>query len=460
MSGFNNKYYCSVSQCKSSSRRPSCKGISFHNFPKKNERKVLVQTRLGSEKYMDRRQAWMYVLKIRKTLSKNMKVCSLHFTKEDFSQTSAKRFLKKNVVPSQNLPGMPVEQDAREKQNIEISKRRNERKERNDPLHVNQCESIISDPTTHSAHDVEAAHALLDLARTHAEVDETILGTILNESPILLRSSRDAEIQVDVPKVFTLCEFLKTPASLKFFTGLSNFRILDCIVHLVNKVHKDKRSRRLTARERIIMTFIKMKLDMSYVCLGILFNISNEMCKLYFIEMVQILSSVLKPTIYFPSSDENRANMPYCFKNFRNVRIILDCIEIFVQKPKCLCCRIKFYSQYKSSATVKFMTGVTPAGTICFVSEPYGGRASDKAIFEQSGVIQKLDPGKDAIMIDKGFMIEDMCAAHRIQLIRPPFLKKKKTVECRRSLFESGNSCCKGSYREKLPENQSFQDPA
>jgi hypothetical protein len=47
------------------------------------------------------------------------------------------------------------------------------------------------------------------------------------------------------------------------------------------------------------------------------------------------------------------------------------------------------------------MTCVSPGGLLTFVSKGYGGRASDKCIFEQSGVINKCEPYIDAIMVDK-----------------------------------------------------------
>lgn len=99
-----------------------------------------------------------------------------------------------------------------------------------------------------------------------------------------------------------------------------------------------------------------------------------------------------------------------CFKNFKICIVVLDCIEIFLQKPSCLCCRIKFYSQYKKSTTVKFMTGVSPGGLITFISGSCGGRASDKLIFAESDLIKKLTPNRDSIMVDKGFLIDNVCA--------------------------------------------------
>ena len=60
------------------------------------------------------------------------------------------------------------------------------------------------------------------------------------------------------------------------------------------------------------------------------------------------------------------------------------------------------------------MTGVSPAGLITLISNSYGGRASDKLIFEESKLINGLSPNRDAIIIDKGFLIDGICATHKI----------------------------------------------
>lgn len=67
------------------------------------------------------------------------------------------------------------------------------------------------------------------------------------------------------------------------------------------------------------------------------------------------------------------------------------------------------------------MTGVSPGGLLTFVSKAYGGRTSDKHIFEESGIINLLEPHIDGVIVDKGFLIDEICGRHFIKLVRPSF---------------------------------------
>ncbi|XP_046402574.1 uncharacterized protein LOC124168400 [Ischnura elegans] len=106
------------------------------------------------------------------------------------------------------------------------------------------------------------------------------------------------------------------------------------------------------------------------------------------------------------------------------VRAVLDCTEIRISKFKCLKCRILSYSHYKGGHTLKYMVAVTPAGLISYISAGYGGRASDKKIFEESRVLNMLEPYLHDIMVDKGFLIKQSCQDNCIGVIHPPFLRK------------------------------------
>lgn len=139
------------------------------------------------------------------------------------------------------------------------------------------------------------------------------------------------------------------------------------------------------------------------------------------------LGNSLKRAVYFPSKEEISKNISTCFEEFKNVSLVLDCTEIKVQKPSNTCDQLLMYSFYKSKFTVKYLTACTPGGVLAYVSPGYGGRASDKAIFEQSPIIQHANVDNE-IMVDKGFLIDDICTEHGIKLVRPPFLKKKKQL--------------------------------
>lgn len=241
------------------------------------------------------------------------------------------------------------------------------------------------------------------------------------------KSSRNEWIQVSSGDLmWNFSSSIKNEKQLNSLTGIQNFRMLDDFVRLISEIYPDKRQHKLSIKERVLLVFMKLKMSVKFVVLSFLFAVSPTTAKNTFTEYIAYLANILRNCIQWPSSEEVSMNLPRCFENFQSVRVILDCTEIPVQRSACLSCRIRFYSHYKGMQTIKFMTGVSPAGLITFVSSCYGGRSSDKAIFEQSKIIEKLERSKDSIMVDKGFLIDHICESHGIQIIRPVFLRNKK----------------------------------
>lgn len=113
---------------------------------------------------------------------------------------------------------------------------------------------------------------------------------------------------------------------------------------------------------------------------------------------------------------------------FKDTIAVLDCTEIGIKCFGCVNCKTDSYSQYKGRHTAKFLVCVSPDGTIIDISQAYPGRCSDKFIFNNEKIIQKLVPTEDAIMVDKGFTIEDECRNHAIKLYRPPFLRNNQQL--------------------------------
>ena len=73
------------------------------------------------------------------------------------------------------------------------------------------------------------------------------------------------------------------------------------------------------------------------------------------------------------------------------------------------------------------LLGITPQGTISFVSECWGGRVSDKFLTENSGLLQKLLPG-DIVLTDRGFDIAESVGTMQARLHIPAFTRGKSQL--------------------------------
>lgn len=122
--------------------------------------------------------------------------------------------------------------------------------------------------------------------------------------------------------------------------------------------------------------------------------------------------------------------MPQCFQfSFGNrVTVIIDCFGVFTNRPSNLYARAQTYSSYKSHSTVKILIGITPQGSISFVSQAWGGRTSDKYPTDNCGILNKLVPG-DLVMADRGFTIHESVLMQRAELVIPAFTKGRDQLD-------------------------------
>ncbi|KAF2892070.1 hypothetical protein ILUMI_14103, partial [Ignelater luminosus] len=248
--------------------------------------------------------------------------------------------------------------------------------------------------------------------------------TVFSRTPLEIKKTyEDKGVQVNTYDDFTsygIEKLMDSDYKCRILTGVINLAVFQVLVATIAKVEIKKTTLNSTQKVSMLM---KLKLDLSFSGLAVFFNISSNTARSYFYCTVQQASVILKPLIKFPSKEEILSNMPICFNDFRSTRVILDCTEISIEESKCLRCRIRSYSNYKGTHTVKYLIGIASSGLITFLSKGYGGRASDKAIFNAEHLIDQLDPG-DAIMVNKGILIEKECMEKFVKLIYPPFLKR------------------------------------
>ena len=76
---------------------------------------------------------------------------------------------------------------------------------------------------------------------------------------------------------------------------------------------------------------------------------------------------------------------------------------------------------------MKLLIGISPSGCVTFLSPCWGGRASDRVITVQSGLLDKFFPG-DVVLADRGFTMKDDFALKGVQLLVPAFTRGKKQL--------------------------------
>ena len=193
----------------------------------------------------------------------------------------------------------------------------------------------------------------------------------------------------------------------------------------------------LTLFQQFLVTIIKLRLNLCDQDLAYRFGVSQSTISKTFRKWINLMYIRLKQTIKWPSHEEVLKTMPSSFRrDFKRCICIMDCFEVFCERPSDLMARAQTYSQYKHHNTVKFLIAITPQGVVSFVSKGWGGRVSDKHLTENCGILNYLQPG-DQILADRGFTVQDSVGLYCAEVKVPPFTKGKKQL----SRLESDTAC-------------------
>ena len=215
----------------------------------------------------------------------------------------------------------------------------------------------------------------------------------------------------------------------KFYTGIPKFSLLMHVLNLIAPHIKRNTQNALSQFQEFLLVLIRLKLNSPLQDLAYRFNLSVPTAHRIFDRWIHVMSVRLKFLIQWPEHEELQATMPVVFqRNFgKKVAVIIDCFEIFTERPSSLIARAMTWSNYKNHNTVKFLIGVTPQGVISFISKAWGGRVSDKYLTENSGFLRKLLPG-DIVLADRGFDIADSVGFYQARLHIPAFTRGKKQL--------------------------------
>lgn len=223
--------------------------------------------------------------------------------------------------------------------------------------------------------------------------------------------------------------FTNDDKKVRDFTGLQSYELLLLILMHLNDALNSVKVRRLNNFQKLMMVLMKLKLNFSFQTLGYRFEVTLNEASLCFKKVVILLEHAFSALVHWPDRESLRTAMPESFqKTFGNsVAVIIDCFEITCQKPSNLKAKSQSYSQYKHNYTVQYLIGITPHGFVSFISNGYGGRASDNFITQDSGLLDKLEFG-DVVLADRGFTIKEAFSMQYAELMIPNFLQGKKQL--------------------------------
>ena len=214
-----------------------------------------------------------------------------------------------------------------------------------------------------------------------------------------------------------------------FYTGLPSYTILMSMFRYTAKRLPESSGNKLTNFQCFLLTLMKLRLNLSNFDFGFRFCIHETTVGRILTKWLQLMDIRMTLLIQWPDRQRIQATMPWCFRSHYGLSVtsIIDCFEIFIEKPMDLMSKTATWSTYKHYNTVKYLISITPQGTVNFISKGYAGRVSDKYITEDCGYLSKLQAG-DVVLADRGFNVEDSVAYRGATLNIPAFTKGKSQL--------------------------------
>ncbi|XP_062620990.1 uncharacterized protein LOC134282606 [Saccostrea cucullata] len=471
------KYWCVVPGCNSDSRKknkldkyPWMEDVSFEPFPTKRKEPKL-------------RAKWITMIRRPKEYEPlaHHRVCTKHFVGNCRSEnhTIPELFPWNNYKSVSTTKPLSIEKRERAmEQSATVPAFQD--KENSDPAHmlqvssssqqhvpvdirvglpfavyetvVESCKLSESAPSTTTETDHSYSRPLVDrFLTTSDDVEDKGTQTDLTSEDMNNTSRENEQLKAKLSDKDALLRNLfiekvtKNDKSIQQYTGLPNLETFNKISDLTlkyepnlkywtgehseneksyqNRGNKPGPSRKLSRYQELILTLVRFRLALPVVVMSDLFGVSCSRISSIFSTWIFYMYFMFKDFIFWPSRELVKKFMPKSFYKFPRTRAIIDCSEIFIQRPRDPSVNARTYSTYKSHNTFKFLVSITPTGAFNFVSQIWGGNTSDRYITMNSGFLDYVSPG-DEIMADRGFTIRDLLTERHAYLNIPPFTRK------------------------------------
>lgn len=141
-------------------------------------------------------------------------------------------------------------------------------------------------------------------------------------------------------------------AKIAAVTGLPSIAVFLWVLGLVGMFFKC--AGKLCAGDQLLLVLMKLRMSLTNQDLAMRFNICPTQVSKILGQCIPVISQRLKFLIKWPDKRTILKNIPKSFrKNYKKCRVIIDCAEIFIQRPSNLDARAKTWSNYKHHNTIR-----------------------------------------------------------------------------------------------------------
>lgn len=176
-------------------------------------------------------------------------------------------------------------------------------------------------------------------------------------------------------KRFTIEDIEHSDHLVKLYTGLQNaevFKLLaDKLRDKAGRLHyargcasntpkyhqqaenrkKPGPERKTSVEEEFFMTLVRLRQGLTEEDLAFRMKVSQSTVKGIVTTWIAFLSRELALLIYWPTGEEVNLYYLECFNTYPNVKAIIDCAEVYIQRPSLAESQALTYSTYKSTNT-------------------------------------------------------------------------------------------------------------
>ena len=122
--------------------------------------------------------------------------------------------------------------------------------------------------------------------------------------------------------------------------------------------------------QQFVMILMKLCLNLGDQDLAYRFGVNQSTIARHVKKWIDILYIRLGPLVKWTDRGELVRTQPMKFrKSFGKCVVIIDCFEVFMERPTNLKARAQTWSNYKHYNTAKFLIGLAPQGVITFISK-------------------------------------------------------------------------------------------